>query len=113
MVLVWIWCFVLSVHPVAFAKDEPLTNDAVVIKHEGAHRLLLPKDWPVEQKDGRLAPVPIEAYLSMKFGQVKNALGQTDQRMAALEKRVEQLEQDNKIMHKRLQVFEQQSQERR
>ena len=30
------------------AEDSSLTDDEVVVRTEGAHRLLLPKDWPVE-----------------------------------------------------------------
>jgi hypothetical protein len=51
------------------AEDgEGLTDDEVVVKPEGSHQLLLPKDWPVEHRDGLIMPIPIEEYLSMKFG---------------------------------------------
>ena len=90
----------------SLAKDQPLSDDEVVIRTEGAHRLLLPKDWPVEHKDGRIAPAPIEEYLSMKFDQVKEAFTETDRHFAALEQRLDLLERDNQILQKRLRVLE-------
>ena len=93
--------------PDGLAKDEPLTDDKVVVKTEGAHRLLLPKDWPVEHKDGQLSPIPLEEYLSMKFGQVKEKFSEEDERIAELTRRLEQLEQDQTAVQKRLRMIEQ------
>ena len=104
--VIGIWCVILCVSRVALAKDQPLTDDEVVVRTEGAHRLLLPKDWPVEQKDGRIAPAPIEEYLSMKFDQVKEAFTETERHFAALEQRLELLERDNKMLQKRLRTLE-------
>lgn len=88
------------------ADEQTLTDDEVVVKTEGSHRLLLPKDWPIEQRDGQVGPVPIEAYLSMKFGQVREKFTATEQRIAALEQRVQQLEEDRKVLLIRLQRLE-------
>ena len=98
-------CCLLCAIP-GLAKDQPLTDDEVVVRTEGAHHLLLPKDWPVEQKDGRIAPAPIEEYLSMKFDQVKEVFTETDRRLAALEQRFERLEQEHTMLQKRLRVLE-------
>ena len=89
-----------------WADEQTLTDDEVVVKTEGSHRLLLPKDWPIEQRDGQVGPVPIEAYLSMKFGQVREKFTATEQRVAALEQRVQQLEEDRKTLLIRLQRLE-------
>ena len=83
-----------------------MTDDEVIVKTEGAHHLLLPKDWPVEQKDGRVAPIAIEEYLSLKFGQVKEKFNDTEQSLAALAQRITQLEQGNKALVKRIRVLE-------
>lgn len=100
-----LFSFCLGAAPVSFAKDEPLTDDTVRIKTEGSHRLLLPSDWAVEHKDGRFAPVPIEEYLSMKFGQVREKFSDADQRLDALERRLDQVEQENKALLKGLRVL--------
>ena len=88
------------------AKDQPLTDDEVVVRTEGAHRLILPRDWPVEHKDGRVSPVSIDQYLSMKFDQVKTVLSSTTQRLEALERRIDQLEQNERALLKRLRLLE-------
>ena len=93
-----------------WAADETLTDDTVVVKTEEGHQLLLPKDWPVEHKDGRIAPVPMEAYLSLKFGQVKEGFGQVDRRMDALERRVEALEKGQQELLRGLHLLEQRPQ---
>lgn len=95
-------------HGLAWADKQTLTDDEVVVKTEGSHRLLLPKDWPIEQRDGQVGPVPIETYLSMKFGQVREKFTATDQRLAALEQRVQQLEEDRKALLIRMQRLEEQ-----
>jgi len=92
--------------PVSFAAEDPLTDDTVVVKSEGPHRLLLPSDWPVEHKDGRYAPVSMEEYLSMKFGQVREKFGDTEQRLEALERRLEQVERDTHALLKGLKFLE-------
>ena len=83
-----------------------MTDDEVIVKTEGAHHLLLPKDWPVEQKDGRVAPIAIEEYLSLKFGQVKEKFNDTGQSLAALAQRITRLEQEHKTLVKRIRLLE-------
>lgn len=71
--------------PATGESNGGLTDSEVVVKTDGPHRLLLPRDWPIEHKDGRIAPVSIETYLSLKFEQVGEALERLDRRVAALE----------------------------
>lgn len=92
--------------PVAAAEDGGLTDSEVVVKTEGPHRLLLPRDWPVEHKDGRIAPVSIETYLSMKFEQVGQALERLDRRLAALDARLQAAEAGQHSQDLRLQLLE-------
>ena len=51
-------------------------------------------------------PIPIEGYLSMKFGQVSSVLDQVDQRLDALERRLRKLEDDQKTSQMRLRLLE-------
>ena len=84
-----------------------MTDDEVAVRTEGGHHVLLPKDWPVEQRDGRLVPIPIEEYLSMKFGQVATTFEERDRRLETLGQRLRELEEDHKMLQQRLRVLEQ------
>jgi hypothetical protein len=91
------------------AEPGGLTDDEVVVKTEGAHRLLLPKDWPVERReDGVIAPASLEEYLSMKFSQVREELQRAQRRIEDVERRVEALEQERKTADQRLRWLEDQ-----
>ncbi len=103
--------FCLSAMDSAFAKEEPLTDAEVVVKTEGAHRLLLPKDWPVEHKDGRIAPVPIEEYLSLKFDQVRDGFAAMDRRLERIERRLQQIEEDQRAFEQRMRFLEERIQQ--
>ena len=89
---------------------EMITDDEMAVRTEGAHRFLLPKDWPVERRDGHLSPITVEAYLSMKFRQIKHKFSQTDQRLEELERRIAELEQDNKHLLKWMRLMEERQQ---
>ena len=95
------------------AEEDPLTDDEVVVRTEGAHRLLLPKDWPVQQRDGRFSPVPIEEYLSMKFGQVATKFDQFERRLSELEHQLQRLEEEGKTLQMRTLLLESSQQEGR
>ena len=88
-------------------QDQPgLTDSDVVVKTEGAHRLLLPRDWPVEHKDGRIAPVSIETYLSMKFDQVGQEIARLTRRLDALDARLQAVEETQHTHDVRLKLLE-------
>ena len=87
--------------------EDPMTDDRVSVRTEGAHQLLLPSDWPIHQdKDGRIAPAAIEEYISMKFGQVRTRFGQVDGRIENLEQQVVQLEKEQRELLKGLKLLE-------
>lgn len=88
------------------AEEAHLTDDEVVVRQEGAHRLLLPKDWPVEEQEGRIVQAPLVDYLSMKFSQVATMFDQIDRRLDALERRLQKLEEDHKTSQMRLRLLE-------
>ena len=106
------WRLVLAVVlgacvPCGWAKDSAMTDDEVAVRTQGGHHLLLPKDWPVEQRDGRIVPIPIEEYLSMKFGQVATTFEERDRRLETLEQRLQKLEESQKVLQQRLRLLEQ------
>lgn len=90
----------------AAAEDGALTDSEVVVREEGAHRLLLPKDWPVEHADGRIAPVSVETYLSMKFGQVAAQFAALEQRLGSLERQLGRLAEAAMVLQTRVHRLE-------
>ena len=102
-------CLAAWASPCVLADDDPLTDDTVTVKTEGSHRLLLPKDWPVQQQDGLLAPAPVEEYLSMKFGQVRTKFAGVDGRLDELERRMAELAQQQRELLKGLKRLEEQA----
>jgi len=93
----------------AMAGDDPMTDDTVVVKTEGSHRLLLPNDWPVQQQDGLVTPAPVEEYLSLKFGQVRTKFESVDERLDRLERQVAELAQQQKDLLKGLKRLDERS----
>ena len=89
------------------ADNDVITDNEVVIKHEGGHRLLLPKDWPIEHEHGVISPVPVEQYLSLKFDQVQERFNRIDKRIEAIEDRIEQLKKNQQIINRRIRILEQ------
>lgn len=97
-------CAAASAQPAT--KEDAITDDEVVIRQADGHNLLLPRDWPVEHKNGVVSPVSVEQYLSMKFDQVRERFAQTDQRFDQLSRRLEQVELEQKLAQKRLRILE-------
>ena len=109
MTIAWFTSWLLMAGGGWAAEQGGLTDDEVVVKTEGAHRLLLPKDWPVERReDGVIAPASLEEYLSLKFDQVREEFHRANRRIEALERRVEALEQERKTTDQRLRWLEDQ-----
>lgn len=73
------------------ADPEPPADRAVVQTKSGLH-FRVPADWPIEERNGVTAPVPIEEYVTKKF--------------AALEARIRTLEQQLSGSDLRLRVLE-------
>ncbi len=89
------------------SAEDPLRDDELVVRQEGAHRLLLPKDWPVEHReDGVIQPVPVEQYLTLKFGRVADALDDVEQRLTRLEEALARLDAVDQALAQRLHALE-------
>lgn len=102
--LLLVGCLVIP--PPALAQEAELTDEHMTVRTEANHNLLLPNDWPIQQKDGQLGPVPVEQYLSMKFGQVRAKTQAMDQRLAVLEERVRILEAERQTLQIRVKTLE-------
>lgn len=88
------------------AEESALTDDAMVLKEESGHRLLLPNDWPIERHDGVIEPISVSKYLSMKFGQVRAEFARMTQRLTALETRLAAVEMERTLLLRRLHALE-------
>ena len=82
----------------ASAEQGNPKNPTVVKSSKGLH-FQLPPDWPVEERNGAVGPIPVEEYLARKF----NAL---DARLQAIEQQVNSLDV-------RLRVLEEQAKQQR
>lgn len=96
--------------PVEAAEDDPMTDEQVVIKNEGSHQLLLPKDWPVKHQDGLIKLGSTEEYLSLKFAQVRERFSLMDERLEALEHRVQQVEEERRLLQVQLRLLQEHAQ---
>ncbi|MDP3704078.1 MAG: hypothetical protein Q8R78_06785 [Candidatus Omnitrophota bacterium] len=95
-----------AVSATALADEPVLTDDEVVVRTEGAHRLLLPKDWPVEEREGRIVQASLVDYLSMKFGQVAARLDEVNRRLEMIERQVQHVEDELKTTQLRVKLLE-------
>ncbi len=83
-------------------------SEDLVVTNQGGTRFLSLRDWPARhEQNGVVRPVPLEEYLSMKFGQVRKHSDAFDQRVKLLEDRLQQLEQEHATMRQQLQVLQQ------
>ncbi|MBI3324655.1 MAG: hypothetical protein HYZ92_05185 [Candidatus Omnitrophica bacterium] len=80
----------------AMAAEKREASDGVVVKSEDGLRFKLPADWPVEKRNGILAPVPIEEYLSKKFSGVESRLQQLEQQINGFDLRLRVIEEELK-----------------
>ena len=84
--------------PTALAQpnEKSKTNpQELVVKEKKGIRFKLPADWPLEERDGSVNPVPVEEYLSQKFSAI-------DSRLSALERDLEELKARLRITEREL-----------
>lgn len=56
----------------------------------------LPPDWPIEKRNGMVAPIPVEEYLAHKFKALDQRFQGLEQRVNGLELRFRVLEESGK-----------------
>jgi len=69
--------------------EEPVTVRKSI---KGLH-FDLPPDWPVEERGGITAPIPIEEYLAIKFKALESRLQVLEQQLSGLDIRLRVLEE--------------------
>ena len=67
-------------------------KENLVTKELKGFKFKVPADWPVEDRDGQVGPVPVEEYLAKKFSAVSARFDAVEKQLAALETRVGEVE---------------------
>lgn len=68
-------------------------RENLVTKELKGFKFKVPADWPVEDRNGQVGPVPVEEYLSKKFIAVSARLADIETRLTAVETRLADAEQ--------------------
>lgn len=83
--------------------EEPKSAEGTVRKTYGGHRFQVPADWPIEERNGLVGPIPIEEYLGRKFQTLEARLQMLDQQLTGLDVRLRVLEEQAKQAQRPLQ----------
>ncbi len=95
-------CWVVPV----WAADERPASSTVRKTAQGLH-FNVPADWPIEERNGAVGPVPVEEYLSMKFKAIEGRLQAMDQQVGGLDLRLRVVEEQLKEQPKGMRSAEQ------
>ena len=80
---------------VADAADGRASSKTVVKTKDGLH-FSLPADWPVEKRDGVVAPIPVEEYLGRKFSTLESRVRLLEEQVGSFELRLRVMEEQFK-----------------
>ena len=80
----------------AAAESTSSEGTASVIKKKDGIRFNVPPDWPIEERNGAVGPIPIEEYLGKKFSALESRVRLLEQQVSALELRVRVAEEEAK-----------------
>jgi len=83
---------VVIVGAVAFAQDADY-GSATVRKTKNNLNFQVPPDWPIEERAGMVAPIPIEEYLARKFQNLDLRLRTIEQSLNGFDLRIRVLEE--------------------
>ncbi len=75
-------------------------------KTERGLHFKVPADWPVEERNGIVSPVPIEEYLSRKFSAITSRFNVLEERVNTLEKRLRASEKETQRLKESLQALQ-------
>ncbi len=91
----WAAAVLLAVGVVPFAHAAEKDTDETVLEKKSSKGLnfKLPPDWPVEERNGIVAPIPPEEYYGRKFNAVESRLQAVEKQTSSLELRLRALEE--------------------
>lgn len=71
-------------------------DDEVTVKKEKGLSFKVADDWPIEERNGLVGPIPIEEYVSIKFKDIRTQLSNLSQQMSVLDLRLQTVEKQLK-----------------
>ena len=74
------------------AEPEPKADEGVIQTKSGLH-FRVPADWPIEERNGVTAPVPIEEYVTKKFATLEARIRTLEQQLSGSDLRLRVLEE--------------------
>ena len=84
--------------PTQAVEEQELSSEPKSRTIEGIH-FKVPEDWPIEDRGGSLAPIPVEEYVGIKFAKY-------DSRIAALEASLKGTLEENKALKDKVEGLE-------
>jgi len=88
----------------AIAKQK--NGKATVTKSKNGLHFQVPDDWPIEERGGIVAPIPIEEYLARKFEKLELRIRTIEQSLSGIDLRLRVLEEKSKAAEKKLRSVE-------
>lgn len=93
-----------------FSPNEMLRAESnpsnFTVKTKNGLQFEVPEDWPIEERNGTVGPIPIEEYLAKKFNEVSTKLRTLEQQHSSLELRFRVLEEQSKKQRVKLETEE-------
>ena len=86
-------CLLLAVCWGALGGPARADDSALVRKTVKGITFTVPEDWPIEERNGAVGPIPIEEYLARKFSAIQAQLQKLDQQLSGLDLRLRVVEQ--------------------
>lgn len=80
-----LFVFGLSVSPLWLRAEEEKQATTKTIK---GLQFKLPEDWPIEDRGGAVGPIPVEEYLTLRFGKVDNKFIELEARTRTLQEKL-------------------------
>lgn len=80
-------------------KEEEL-EDGMVIKTVDGLRFTVPKDRPIEKKDGIIGPMALDRYVAIKFSKIEERLQKIEASIDKIEERLTSAEEEIKVFKK-------------
>ena len=85
-----------SAGQIAAEESSAAAASQTVVKKKDGLRFNVPSDWPVEERNGAVGPIPIEEYLAKKFASLESRLRVLEQQVNSYDLRLRVLEESKK-----------------
>jgi hypothetical protein len=80
----------------SWAEEPEATGEPGVLQTKSGLHFRVPADWPIEERNGVVAPIPIEEYLTQKFATMDARIRMLEQQVSGYDLRLRVLEEANR-----------------